>query len=237
MNEKIIDRMSEIVEITMKRFQSDFTNYDKPYIEEAEESQFPMIWIVGEMHTHLLRLGDFEGVFNSNECVRYDCARGTNPFTPYINTCIEDKIFLVTPDEVREISAVAAHEVVRDILTPVIKKWISENGSLPTNFKVPLKFSNITLEKLKEMFRAEENRNGRTLLKTLREFRCYKRCADDHYIQISYNPGYNEFIFCEYLNGRQGLVGGIVFHGWPETGYQQNYSTQLIPSYGWSKHT
>lgn len=71
MNEKIINRMTNIVADLMKSFQSDFTKYDKPYIETADESKFPMLWIVGESHTHLLRLGDYDEHFNNDEAARY----------------------------------------------------------------------------------------------------------------------------------------------------------------------
>lgn len=33
------------------------------------------------------------------------------------------------------------------------------------------------------------------------------------------------------------MNGGIIFHGLPDTGYQQNGSVQLTPSYGWQIHT
>ena len=49
--------MSNIVADVMTSFQSDFENFDRPYIENADSSKFPMIWIVGKSHTHLLNLG------------------------------------------------------------------------------------------------------------------------------------------------------------------------------------
>lgn len=33
------------------------------------------------------------------------------------------------------------------------------------------------------------------------------------------------------------MNGGIIFHGFPETGYLQNGSVQLEKRYGWSIHT
>lgn len=33
------------------------------------------------------------------------------------------------------------------------------------------------------------------------------------------------------------MNGGIIFHGFPETGYQQNGSVQLDRTWGWSIHT
>lgn len=237
MNEKIINRMTNIVADIMRSYQSDFTDYDKPYIEAANESKFPMLWIVAPTHTYLLRLGDYEEEFNNEESVRYAYAQGSDPFTAYLGWLGGDKIFLITKDEVKETTEKAAHEVIRDMVTPVIENCKAKNGPLPHNFKMPIRFKNITLSKLKEMFRAEENREKNTLIEAIRGIRNYRKTADDHYYELSYNPGYNEFTFCEYWNGKQGLVGGIIFHGWPETGYQENYAVQLTPSYGWSRHT
>lgn len=40
---KIIQTMSNIVADVMTSFQSDFENFDRPYIENADSSKFPMI--------------------------------------------------------------------------------------------------------------------------------------------------------------------------------------------------
>lgn len=47
------------------------------------------------------------------------------------------------------------------------------------------------------------------------------------------------FLFSEvWANpNKYGLVGGIIFHGFPETGYKENFSVQLTPEYGWQMHT
>lgn len=39
------------------------------------------------------------------------------------------------------------------------------------------------------------------------------------------------------VDGLHGLCGGIIFHGFPETGYQENGSVQIEGCYGWSTHT
>lgn len=33
------------------------------------------------------------------------------------------------------------------------------------------------------------------------------------------------------------LNGGVIFHGFPESGYKQNGSVQIDQSYGWQIHT
>lgn len=237
MNEKIISRMSEIVAEIMTSFQSDFENYDRPYIESANNFMFPMIWIVGRSHTYLLKLGEYDKNFNENEIARYAYVQGGNPFLSYLDALGGDHLFLIEPDGVREMTEKQAREVCRDIVTPVAEKWIKENGPLPTKVQVPVKFFNITLSKVKELIHECEAHNDKSLIEIFRRFHNYRRVAKDQYIQISYNPGYNEFTFCEYTNGNEGLVGGIIFHGWPETGYMVNGSYQMEPTYGWSSHT
>lgn len=59
--------MSNIVADVMTSFQSDFENFDRPYIENAYNSKFPMIWIVGKSYTYLLHLGEYEENFRENE--------------------------------------------------------------------------------------------------------------------------------------------------------------------------
>ena len=38
-------------------------------------------------------------------------------------------------------------------------------------------------------------------------------------------------------DGSRSMNGGMIFHGFPGEGYQQNGSVQLSRSYGWSIHT
>ena len=234
---KIIQTMSNIVADIMVRFQSDFENYDRPYIEKADDSMFPMIWIVGKCHTCLLRLGGYGKHFSKSEDVRFAYVQDGNPFLSCLATVDGEHIFLIEMNGVWEITEKQAHEVCRDIVAPVIEKWIKDNGPLPTKFQVPVKFFNITLSKIKELIRECEAHHNNSLIEIFRRFHNYRRVAKDQYIQISYNPGYNEFTFCEYINGNKSLVGHIIFHGWPETGYMVNGSYQIEPTYGWSSHT
>lgn len=159
MNEKIINRMTNIVADLMKSFQSDFTKYDKPYIETADESKFPMLWIVGESHTHLLRLGDYDEHFNNDEAARYAHAQGSDPFTAYLDWLGGDKIFLITKDEVKETTEKAAREVIRDVVTPVVENWKAKNGPLPKNFKMPVRFKNITLQNYRRYLGIDDRSN------------------------------------------------------------------------------
>lgn len=237
MNNPIIKQMSNIVADVMTSFQSDFENYDKPYIEGAEACQFPMIWIVGESHTYLLKLGSYKKVFFNNESVRFIYVQGDNGFDAYLDMFKKDSIFLIEKDKVTKVSWEQAKNAVRDYVLPTVKEWESCNGILPKKCKVKIKFNNISISKLKQMIRDCEAHNDTSLIDSLRRFHRYRQVASNHYIQVNYNPHYNEFGFCEYINEKSGLVGGIIFHGWTETGYKENHSVQLTPRYGWSVHT
>lgn len=237
MNEAIIKQMSGIVAEVMTSFQSDFEQYDKPYIEKAEACQFPMIWIVGTSHTHLLKLGSYKEFFFNNESVRLNYVQGDNGFNAYLNMYPNDYIFIIGKDKVSKVSLAQAKEAIRDYVIPAVKEWEECNGVLPKRCKVKVKLNNISISKLKELICDCEAHNNTSLIDSLRGFHRYRQVASDHYIQVSYNPSYNEFGFCEYINGKSGLAGGIIFHGWKETGYQENYAVQLTPNYGWSKHT
>ena len=57
-------------------------------------------------------------------------------------------------------------------------------------------------------------------------------------IHISSDFGEHCFFFQDIDgNGNVGICGGIVYHGNPKSGYKQNGSVQLTPSYGWQIHT
>lgn len=100
MNEKIIARMRNIVADVMTSFKTDFENYDRPYIEQAATEQFPMIWIVGKSHTNLLQLGAFRNSFFGREDVRYRYAQGDDGFSGYLEPLNNDRVFLITVDDV-----------------------------------------------------------------------------------------------------------------------------------------
>ena len=61
---------------------------------------------------------------------------------------------------------------------------------------------------------------------------------EDNYYVIGSEYGEHCLSFGEHrADGRQGLCGGIIFHGFPDTGYMQNGSVQLTAGYGWATHT
>lgn len=234
----ILNKMAEIVDNTMTSFQSDFEKYDRLYIE-SDEVKFPMIWIVGKSHTYLLKLGEYKRWFFENESVRFDYIAGNNPFKSYADSTFynSDHLYFITENDVRRTFTLNALAEIEKCVESAACAWQEEYGKLLKLRKVPVKIENISLTRLKALIEECGEHNNNSLMSCLKRFQQYRRVATDQFITVSYNPGYNEFTFWETINGRVGLVGGIVFHGWPESGYQTNNSVQLTPQYGWATHT
>ena len=235
--DELIMAMRVIVDKTMERFKSDFEEYDRQNILYASDSDFPMLWFVGKTHTHLLMLGSYRKDFFSGEALRYLHAAGTDPFTPTVNTCRFDRCFILTDGGITEVSFDEARRFVGGTIQSTVSEWEAQNGPIKLRTRMPVQLFNIRPRKLIELIREGERHGDTSLIDILRRFRRYQRTATNQYIQISYHPGHTEFMFRKITDCRQGLTGGIIFHGWPETGYQENDSVQLCPSYGWSVHT
>lgn len=235
--ELILQRMADIVSETMTHNQTDFTKYDTDAINGADESSFPMIWICAPRHTWLLQLGRFRQSYCEYEIARYQAAQNCDPFEPYLTLCNdEDQLYLIT-DDVVQIDRQRATEMARNTVQSVIAEYAETHEPMPKRFKVRIKFQNITLSKLKELIRDCQKHDNNSLLECFRNFHRRLQMTQDHCIEISWHEHWNEFGFCEMYEGVAHISGGIVFHGWPETGYQENYSVQLTPSYGWQTHT
>lgn len=235
--QSILQTMSNVVADVMRSYQSDFTDYDRPYIEN--EAKFPMIWIVSRCHTFLLRLGEYESDFNTSESTRYLYAQNGNPYQAYLDHTDPEKdfMFLITEDAAHQINMKQAQAAVKDIVTPVVERWKQKHGPLPKRLRVPVKIHGIKLHELKAFIRNCEEHNDDSLINALRRLHRYTRVGDVHYITLDWYPHCKEFEFTEYHNGKKGLNGFIVFHGWPETGYMVNGSVQIFPRYGWQMHT
>lgn len=230
--------MEEVVADVMVSYQTDFFNYDKPRIEKPD-FKFPFIWIIGKCHTHLLPLGKYRDLFFEAESVRFNYLRDHNPYLFYFESAnyVDDRLYLATEAGLQPINRDQAKAVVMKYVNQAVQEWIAENGPLPANTKVPVIIRGASLSKLKELVSECHKHEDDSLMNCLRRFHNRMRTASDQHIEVSYNSAWNEFTFCEYTNGKPGLVGGIIFHGWPETGYKTNGSVQIDPQYGWSSHT
>lgn len=236
-NEHITDQMTKIVETLMTSWQSDYYKYDKPTIEKATIENFPKLWIVGESHTFMLDLSAYKEMFNTEEYIRYCYAQGDDTFSAWIDHVGADKIFHITEFGVHQIGIPMARQIISETVEPVVKAWESEHGKLPTNFKVQVFFDFTSTSEVIALIRDCEAHNDDSLIRILRRFRKRRKCASDHHIIVKYLREFNEFKYEEIYNGETMMEGGIVFHGWPETGYMTNGSIQLTPQYGWDHHS
>lgn len=231
--------MTEIVESTMTDYKSDFYDWDKPFIESEACCTLPAIWVVGKLHTRMLKIGNYYEWFFNEESFRYAYAAGDDGFTWLFDSrCWDksDKVFLITESDVCEITVDQAKSAIKDYVTPAVHEWIKLNGPLDKP-KVHVNLHNITSTQLKAMVKECRDHNNDSLMSCLKRFHQYRQVAKHHVVDVYYNPGWNEFSFVERINGKEHLAGGIIFHGWPETGYQTNNSIQIDPHYGWSIHT
>jgi len=236
----VLNKMAEVVAATMTSFQSDFEKYDARYISMEGVKAFPFLWMVAPTHTYLLKLADFKKQYFENETLRYDIAQKNSWFHAYLYpSCgeVKETIYYVTLDGLREVSVEQAREIIRDIISPVVVEWEQKHEKIPTVSKIVVKIENISLSHLKRLIQDCRNHGNDSLMECLKRFRRYRQIAKEHKIFVRYNEYRNEFSFCEFVNGESKLYGCIIFHGWPETGYQTNNSVQLTPQYGWSSHT
>lgn len=235
----ILKQMENVVKDVTKANLSDFYKFDKPQIENGD-TKFPFIWLVGKYGTYKLDIGNYRDWFFDSEATRYQYLNEPNPWS-YFTDGLDYKDyhwFLVTVEHgLQPINQEQAKSAIMDYVTPAVEEWKAENGPLPKLTKVPVKINGITFSELKVLIKECREHNDDSLLQCLRNFHRYGRIASDQYVSVWYNKSWNEFSFGHYVNGKANLNGGIIFHGWPETGYQTNNSVQLDPSYGWSSHT
>lgn len=231
--------MADVVEQKMRRFQTDFTDYDKPRVEDCEAKEFPFLWIVSDLHTHMISLGNYEEAFFSSMSTRNAYAKGDDGISFLLDPHFlksDDRLFLITEDKIWETNVDGARAAIKDYTIPAYEKWKELNGEIKVK-RVTVKFDLISLSKLKEIIRDCHNHNDDSLMGIFRGFH-KKRCvAEDHTVIVKYAWWDNEFICSDYYNGEVHMIAHVKFHGWPETGYQTNGSIQLDPHYGWSSHT
>ncbi len=236
----ILNKMAEVVANTMTSFHSDFEKYDKEYIIKEGVHAFPFLWMVHKSHTYLIRLSDIRKYYFEKEAFRYDIAQQTSWIHGFLwSGCsqVTEDIYYVTKDNVTQISLEQARNIANDAIELAVTAWEQEHEKLPTKFKVRVEIGGISFSKLKELILDCRNHNDDSLLNCMKRFHNYRQQAKDHKVSVWFNERNNEFSFAEMINGECRLNGGVIFHGWPESGYQENNSVQLVPKYGWASHT
>lgn len=204
----IISKMAHIVAPNKMLCQWDFYVYDMKYIE-SENCRFPMIWIVGEQHCHLLKIGQYRENFFNKMAVRSAYAQGNDTFSGYfapLSFNPEDKVYLIEEKVLSLISREAALNAIKDYVTPAVKEWTKKYGAL-TKPKVKVRLHNISVSELKEKIAASSS-----LLSVLKRFHNYLQASANHHVDVYYHPNNNYFFFTEVIDGRDSLVGAIDYY-------------------------
>lgn len=100
-------------------------------------------------------------------------------------------------------------------------------------------------ERYNECLQLAKEKGDKTLGNVMARIAQWETNMDEHnceyHVEIYNDFAPNSFIFREVYdastNRRVGMVGGIIFHGFPDTGYQENFSVMLSHQYGWHMHT
>lgn len=237
--QEIIDGMSKVVAEKMLHYQTDFTEYDKPQLLEAQSSEFPFLWIVNEYHTRFASLGGYTDKFFAEQRVRYSFADGDDGISYLLNPHLlskDDRIFLITEDKMWEVGVFEAKNAIKDYTLSAYEQWKAQHGEIIPK-RVTVKFDLIELPKLRAIIRDCEAHDDDSLMSIFRRFHKLRRISDDHQITIKYKWWDNEFACIEHYNGEDHMIYHVKFHGWPETGYMVNGSVQIVPRYGWASHT
>lgn len=201
----LISKMAHIVAPNKMLCQWDFYVYDMKYIE-SENCRFPMIWIVGEQHCHLLKIGQYRDSFFNKQVFRSAYAQGNDTFSNYFDPQSfdpEDKVYLIEEKGLSLISREAALNAIKDYVIPAVKEWKEKYGAL-TKSKVKVHLHNISISALKEKIAASPS-----LLSVLKRFHNYLQVSDNHQVDVYYRASGNYFFFAEVIDGRDNLVGSI----------------------------
>lgn len=220
---------------------NDCERYDIPTVDSATSDDFPMLWRVGESSTTLVSPSRYRSIFFESEQVRYLWAQFNTPFDWLLNHYDPSRYFLITLDNVLEIDHAEASRICDNHLSSIARDF-QKHHPLPVIRPIPIRFSGITLTRLKSLIRESARRHSENpeygdLHSIFNCLRNHIRVSSDQLLLISYDKSDNCFYFSEFEGGTLRLNGGIIFHGDPETGYIQNNSVQLTPSYGWHLHT
>lgn len=230
--------MQYVIEDCTNTCQSDFYKYDVNKIQNTDDRYFPMIWVVTPINTCLINYKLYADRYYDSEFTRYDWHNpNSNYFDAYLQDEVNQQVYLIEENGIKLICMKEARKIVRNSVNDSVLKYEKEFGKFTDDYKIRIKLNNITFSKLKELLKDCQVHNNTSLMDCLSRFRRCRKMSKDHTFCITYYPSDNEFTFREYINNEARLVGGIIFHGWPETGYKENFAVSLCPSYGWKIHT
>ena len=99
-------------------------------------------------------------------------------------------------------------------------------------------FEIICKERFKEAMKLSREHRDQTFGNCMMRLLSFLTWDNADKVRLTREWGEHCFYFEVYrADGSVMLNGGVIFHGFPESGYKQNGSAQIDPSYGWQIHT
>lgn len=239
-NEKLIKKMHEAIRDCNARVHSDFIDFDKRIVESSTPEQFPMLWLIGNNCTTLIKPRLAREDFFNNPRTRQLYINGEDMVSLYFNNEIYDyrQVYLIKRNGIEEITIRQAIEIIRTEEAKAVNDWEECYGPLGAPTPIALSLANMTEEDMEKLLIDCDEHDDTSLVNIIRRLTnprrrvCEKQC-----IRLSYDKEMQKITVREVRDGEVDFYGMIVFHGWPETGFKHNGSFQLDPQYGWELHT
>ena len=217
MKEKVINQMTQIVRDVCHDDKESYCWQDfEGNLRTLANYDGEFIWHVRPSGTSLNVLNPIEMVklAKENEAYRYGLKRSVGD-DPYIYECDKSLFFhydrrsaSLVPYSKEEYKALwrecvsFAWEAFKTLF-PEIKMV---EGKIPVKYECDLAY-------VKEQVKFAKENGYESPIETIKGFRRYARCANDHYVSICKDP-YSEhgFCFAEMINGKCNIFGGIILH-------------------------
>lgn len=219
MKQSVINQMTEIVQDTMKSFQSDF-EIDKKSLKDYDGK---FIWTVAASHTHLAKIGGdyiLDLLIGHEDRGVYAMLQRNFDADAILSSswCCEDLVFYYDgkDDLMVEIQADEAQRIWDAIRDSALCSWKRlTKRELPKSFKVPVRFS-CGRKYVLEQLRFADSIGDKTLRDRLEWFHNYLKINDSHYIQVGRDFTEHSFTFTEIatIDGEERVImnGGILYY-------------------------
>lgn len=238
MNENLLKSMVSVVDKIMQRYKTDFYRHDLAglymALTQISYKRLNFWWVVNPTHTHLLILNDNLWTKRLDESQGFRFYFGKSPedaVAGIILRSAEDEGSVIYHYDASVYAdgfvhewrgGVAAKEFMLKHIQPTLDRlsaYLAENYPNEAkwyNRPVAIKFASASVRSdIMNILRTEE---GKSLLERLHQLKNWCRVSDDHKIVIGGDWSFKTFSFGEYIKGKAGVFGGIVYdkekHEW-----------------------
>lgn len=213
---EIIETLRSYVHNT-KACRSDFEKYDIAALEKSSE---PFLWMVREYGTSLV----FVGAKSINEWFKDENWRirmfqcNTAPigaFTYYIESGDVCKFFYYDGLTLKEITSQDVMTIYNNLTKDILKSKAAQYAEEAAVCKSALEIrfcSEETREKYQKSLEYAQTLNDSSLKDCVERLTKWRRCAVNHYVQISQDFTTHGYTFCEMINEHAGVCGGIIMN-------------------------